>query len=99
MAVACENPASVEADRRAPLESMSCDFGMVICDGPPGDTKGGRYGMLPIMSDRLRSGCVILLDDADRADEIAITKRWKKELNAKAEFIGATKSFAKLIVP
>lgn len=24
-------------------------FSMVVCDGPPGDTKGGRYGLVPIM--------------------------------------------------
>lgn len=61
----------------APLESMPDSFSLVICDGPPGATKGGRYGLVPFMRDRLRSGCVILLDDAEREEERTIAARWQ----------------------
>jgi hypothetical protein len=32
-----------------PKDTMPKDFSLVVCDGPPGNTLGGRYGMLPIM--------------------------------------------------
>ena len=66
----------------APLESMPCGFSLVICDGPPGGTKGGRYGLLPIMKEHLRPDCVVLLDDAGRDDELAIARRWAAEIGA-----------------
>jgi len=47
-----------------PLKRMPKQFCLVVCDGPPGATPGGRYGLLPIMGEYLGSGCVILLDDA-----------------------------------
>jgi hypothetical protein len=55
------------------------DFRLVVCDGPPGDTKGGRYGLLPVLQDKLAPGALILLDDADRPDEAAILDRWRRE--------------------
>ncbi|HXG02512.1 MAG TPA: hypothetical protein VNO23_03730 [Candidatus Binatia bacterium] len=55
------------------------DFRLVVCDGPPGDTKGGRYGLLPVLQDSLAPGAVILLDDADRPDEAAVLDRWRRE--------------------
>lgn len=55
------------------------DIGLVICDGPPGDTPGGRYGLLPLMIDRMRPDCLILMDDTSRAQEEAIVERWRRE--------------------
>jgi hypothetical protein len=49
------------------------EFGLVVCDGPPGGTPGGRYGLLPVAGKRLRPGTVVLLDDAERAE------RWTEE--------------------
>jgi predicted O-methyltransferase YrrM len=63
---------SAEALKNAP-------FALVICDGPPGNTKGGRYGVLPRMREHLAPGCLIVLDDAVRPDETIILERWKKE--------------------
>jgi Methyltransferase domain len=54
-------------------------FGLVICDGPPGSTLGGRYGLLPVCRDHLAPDCVILLDDADRPQERTILERWRRE--------------------
>jgi hypothetical protein len=82
----------------APLDVMPGSFGLVICDGPPGETRGGRYGLVPIMKARLRPGCIVLLDDAGRIEERAIAKRWEVELPASCETLGTAKPFARMIV-
>lgn len=43
-----------------PLESMPESFPLVLCDGLPGSTKGGRFGLVPVMRARLKPGCIIL---------------------------------------
>jgi hypothetical protein len=55
------------------------EFRLVVCDGPPGTTPGGRYGLLPILGERLPKGAVILLDDAQRLGEQAVLQCWEKE--------------------
>src|SRR5207244_2749488 len=50
----------------APLPLMPEEFRLVVCDGPPDDTRGGRFGLLSVIGDRLPPGAVILLDDAAR---------------------------------
>lgn len=82
-----------------PLASMPASFSLVICDGPPGGTKGGRYGLVPIMKDRLEPGCIILLDDAGREQEFAVAKQWETELGASLEPLGAGKPYIKLTIP
>jgi len=57
-------------------------IGLAICDGPPGTTPGGRYGMGPLLKSRLRSGCIVVLDDTHRPEEAAIIDRWCRELPA-----------------
>lgn len=81
-----------------PLDSMPDKFGLVICDGPPGNTIGGRYGLIPVMRTRLSKGTLILLDDASRPDEQNIAERWRQELNAIAEIAGIRKPFYKIIL-
>jgi hypothetical protein len=50
---------------------------MLVIDGPPGFIQHhSRYPALPLLSERLADGCVIFLDDAARADEQAIVRRW-----------------------
>ena len=46
-------------------------FGLVVCDGPPGTTRGGRSGLFRVLTERLR-GAVVLLDDAHRPGEAAL---------------------------
>jgi len=75
------------------------DFDLVVCDGPPGDTPGGRYGLLPQMKGRLRAECTILLDDAERAEEKEVLERWARELGSEFEIIGSAKPFARMTVP
>jgi hypothetical protein len=55
------------------------EFRLVVCDGPPGTTPGGRYGLFPLLGDRLLKGAVILLDDARRLDEQGVLQRWERE--------------------
>jgi hypothetical protein len=73
-------------------------FALVVCDGPPGSTKGGRFGLVPIMRERLEPGCVILLDDASREQELAIARRWEAEIGASFEILDCTKPYIKMTV-
>ena len=70
-----------------PLSQMPKQFSLVICDGPPGNTKGGRYGLLPVMGDRLPPGSTILLDDAGRPGEVELIKKWEHEARFQTEVI------------
>ncbi|CAG7856012.1 hypothetical protein MCAMS1_00350 [biofilm metagenome] len=84
----------------APLEKMPHRFALVVCDGPPNrTTKGGRYGLVPVLKDRLTSGCVILLDDGYRKDECEIAARWCNELNATYTIEGRDKPYLVMTVP
>ena len=62
-----------------PLAEFPENFELVICDGPPGDTRGGRYGLLDVLGERLLPGSVILLDDTERAGEAEVLRRWTRE--------------------
>jgi hypothetical protein len=79
-----------------PLDLMPDSFALIICDGPPGGTRGGRYGLAPILGERLRPGCVILLDDAAREQEKEIAARWSVELCASYETIWSRKPFIRM---
>ena len=79
-------------------DSLPDKFGLVICDGPPGNTIGGRSGLISVMKTRLTKGTLILLDDASRPDEQKITESWRQELNAKVEIAGIRKPFYKIIL-
>ena len=82
-----------------PLDILPKDFSLVVCDGPPWDTPGGRYGLLPVMRSHLKPGCIILLDDANRAGEREIAERWARELATSFAIEGSNKMFARLSVP
>lgn len=81
-----------------PLSQMPSHFALVVCDGPPADTPGGRYGMVPVMRDHLAPGCVILLDDAVREQERAIARRWQATLGASHQIIGSDKPFIRMVL-
>jgi hypothetical protein len=82
----------------APIARMPQAFSMVVCDGPPADTAGGRYGLAPVMHDRLPPGCVILLDDAEREHERKIARRWERELGATHELVSCQKPYIRMVV-
>ena len=82
-----------------PLRAMPNDFAMVVCDGPPSSVKGGRYGLLPVMRDRLVPGCVILLDDAGRHEEVDVARKWEEELGSSLKIYGTEKPYIEVRVP
>lgn len=53
-------------------------FGVVACDGPHHRTRGGRYGLLPVLKERIH-GALILLDDAHRSGEQEVLEQWRRE--------------------
>jgi hypothetical protein len=67
-----------------PLADMPAQFSLVICDGPPLAT-GGRYGLLPIVGDRLKPGAVILFDDAREPGQPEVLRRWTSENGVSVE--------------
>lgn len=58
---------------RVPHE-LPDSFDVVVCDGPPGTTRGGRAGLWTLLGDRIASATV-LLDDAQRPAEKALVRR------------------------
>ncbi|HUL43565.1 MAG TPA: hypothetical protein VLY03_04340 [Bacteroidota bacterium] len=80
-------------------EQLPEEFSVILCDGPPGETRGGRYGLVPVMGTHIKGGTVILLDDAGRADEQSIAACWEKELNATVRRIGEQKPYFEIVVP
>ena len=82
-----------------PLDRLPSDFALAVCDGPPGTTPGGRYGFLPIMGDRCRPNCEILLDDAHRFSEREVLERWARELGTSFSIEGETKPFGRMTFP
>jgi hypothetical protein len=78
------------------LQTLPGKIALVICDGPPGTSRGGRYGLIPVMHEKLRSDCVILLDDGARDAERVIASRWGRLLSARPEFIGREKPYIRL---
>jgi predicted O-methyltransferase YrrM len=55
---------------------------LLVVDGPPQQDNPqplARYPALPVLFEALRPGALIVLDDADRADETAIVARWLAE--------------------
>ena len=68
-------------------------FGLVICDGPPAATRGGRYGLLPVLGQRLTADAVVLLDDAQRDDEQEIARQWRDQLGQEPQYLGTDKPY------
>jgi hypothetical protein len=69
---------------------LPAQIGLVLCDGPPGGTRGGRYGLVPVLAECLAARCVILLDDTQRPGEHAALERWCTESRAYVVDEGAT---------
>jgi predicted O-methyltransferase YrrM len=81
-----------------PLDSMPASFSLVVCDGPPYKTKGGRFGLIPVMREKLKSGCVILLDDAEREAELDIARRWKADFASSFNVQGIHKPYINMVL-
>jgi predicted O-methyltransferase YrrM len=74
-------------------------FDLVVCDGPPGDGVGGRYGALPTLRHDLVPGALILLDDIHRSTEREVLEQWEDEFDVTTEVVeDGHKSFAVITV-
>jgi hypothetical protein len=60
----------------APPPDLPMNLSLVVCDGPPGTTKGGRFGLWPVLGRHLAAGAVVLLDDANRKGEQGVLGQW-----------------------
>lgn len=66
-------------DRRS-LASVDAPVDLLLVDGPPRRIQPlARYPALPLLIDRLAADAVILVDDANRADEREMVARWCRE--------------------
>jgi len=73
---------------------------LVLCDGPPGTTRGGRGGLIPAVQHLLTPDCTILMDDVDRPEEHALAEKWHAECGMDVEYIrGTTRMVAVLKKP
>lgn len=78
---------------QAPEIVTTNKYALVVCDGPPSATRGGRYGLIPMMKTRLAPGCIILLDDAGRTHEQLLANRWAIELCSRYETVNAANPY------
>jgi predicted O-methyltransferase YrrM len=66
---------------RLPADMPPVD--VLVIDGPPVDTAPlARYPALPRLAPRMAPNCVLMLDDADRAPEMAAVAQWLKDFPA-----------------
>jgi hypothetical protein len=79
------------------VSQVPSNISLVICDGPPHDTEGGRYGLFPRMSSVFTKNAIILLDDYDRAEEQSIVSKWQTGFNLKVSRCGTNDVYAKII--
>ena len=82
-----------------PRDVMPNDFALVMCDGPPGRTRGGRRGLLPFPGTCLDPGYVVLLDDPARPREACVVEAWSLRLAVPYRVYGVEKPFAVLRLP
>lgn len=87
-----------EFDWYAMPESLPNDIALVVCDGPPSSTLGGRYGALPVLRSHLAPVCNFLMDDANRPSEIEIMSRWGLEPGIASERHHTRKGYARVTV-
>ncbi len=59
------------------------DITLVVCDGPPATSRGGRFGLMPACSASLAAGASIYLDDFDRESERAVVARWGEQFGCR----------------
>jgi hypothetical protein len=67
-----------EADWYSLPESLPYRFDLVVCDGPPGTTRGARSGIQLAIPERLE-GAIILLDDAYRRPELELSRSFEAQ--------------------
>jgi predicted O-methyltransferase YrrM len=78
--------------------SPPAPYTLVVCDGPPGATRGGRSGLLPVVADDLADGCVVVLDDAERPGEQETLRRWQEGWPVTVDIVGLETPPARAVV-
>lgn len=73
-------------------------YDFVLCDGPPGGTRGGRHGLLPRMLPHLRPGARIIMDDTCRQQEMDILQGWLGDYKDKLTLTEHRQTFSILTV-
>jgi predicted O-methyltransferase YrrM len=74
-------------------------FDLVLCDGPPGETKGGRFGLFPCMESQFHNQTKIVLDDYGRQGEKDVALKWEIRYGWKVTQTFGKKPFAILEKP
>lgn len=72
------------------IDDLPDSFSLVVADGPPGNTKGGRVGLLPVLKDRLSKDVRILLDDAERESESKTLSEWESKWGIRSNIYDGT---------
>jgi len=68
-------------------------FDMLIVDGPPGHLRPlARFPALPMLMKALTPDAIIVLDDANRPDEVSIIDRWDREYGPFAVELRSTRT-------
>ena len=80
----------------ARLADFPDDVTLVVCDGPPGSTRGGRSGMLPRMRGKLATRCTVLLDDISRPAERALALGWSRDSGTVPQMKESKHGFARV---
>jgi hypothetical protein len=80
-------------------ERLPRDIEFIVCDGPPGDTPGGRGGLLRRLGGRLPPACLILLDDASRPGEQAVLRDWAEQFGSRHRLEGSRNPVAIVEMP
>jgi len=79
----------------------NCDrenFKLVICDGPARHlTDSGRYGLFPVMQDRLDPRCRVIMDDSNCSIDRHVIGRWRKENRIEVHSFGRFLQFAEIV--
>lgn len=83
-------------DWYGPHTDLPAGLSLVLCDGPPEATPGGRYGLIPQIHTLLAPDAMILLDDAARPGEQEVLLRWASEFGLEHEVEGRSKPYAKI---
>jgi hypothetical protein len=82
-------------------ETEASGITLVVCDGPPATSRGGRYGLMPLFASRLAPNARVFLDDYERPSEQQVVDRWSEEFgwsveqvytSDKGQFCNLTKS-------
>jgi len=74
-------------------DDLPKSFGMVMCDGPPRQTHGGRSGLRILLKNRISPGAGMVWDDADKSHAGELDA-WSAETGAQIHVLGNSRRFA-----